>query len=225
MRADEVRLWSSQRKRLYRKYQIGPLFPWPLWNSCGDWCVWNIPVTLSYKDMFLDPASQVFSYCILPSFMRCLKAKISPRNFYASLFCLKSSEHSNNRHSENSTTTPHNPIHYLKPVHFKTIFVPECHLEPFFSLRLFNGSDFLGQSFQLLECIYFSRFKAGFLFSPSLHPHQGSPSLCGVCHSKLAPICTHSRLTIHPPSVPGHREKLIHVPSGVEDGDDLGNFF
>lgn len=50
-------------------------------------------------------------------------------------FCLQSSEHSNNRHS--ITTPPtHNPIHYLKPVHFETKFVPKCLLEPCCSLRL-----------------------------------------------------------------------------------------
>lgn len=116
--------------------------------------------------MFLDPASQVFSHCILPSFMRCLKAKISPRNFYANLFCLKSSEHSNNRHSENSTTTPHNPIHYLKPVHFKTVFIPECQLEPCCSLRLLMVVTFWGKAFSCRNVYILADSKQDFFLTP-----------------------------------------------------------
>lgn len=94
-------------------------------------------------------------------------------------FCLKSSEHSNNRHSMNSTT-PHNPKHYLKPVHFETKLVPECLLERCCSLRLLMVVTFGGKAFSCRNVYILADSKQDFFF-----PHHSTPTKvclpCVVC--------------------------------------------
>ena len=47
---------------------------------------------------------------------------------------------------------------------------------------------FWGKGFGCRNVYILADSKKDFFFPPSLHPHQGLPSLCGVCHPKLALI-------------------------------------
>ena len=99
-------------------------------------------------------------------------------------FFLQSSKHSNNRHS--IKTPSHNPIHYLKPVHLETKFVPKCLLEPCCSLRLFMVVTW-HTAFSL--CMYiFQQIQSRIPFYPTAPP---SPRFAFLVWCLSPTISTH----------------------------------
>lgn len=88
-------LW---REKALCKYQVGHSDLAPLKFMWRLMCLIKFQRVLSFKATRLDRDSQVFHHNIMSGFVKCLKAKVAPKTFYRD-FCLKSSKHSNNRHS------------------------------------------------------------------------------------------------------------------------------